>query len=181
MIRRHRRLLTPPSARPINGGMSYVADIDDDEMVWTNVLGAVRASLAEAGEPLSADDEVALAAEWRDFLHVLTPPPPPLEQRRITFAFNDLPRLDGHGITTVTRCVPFESLAMALIGADPDVVAHVMSGMAHRHCAMLRKLVAELTSAATEQTVAPARERIVAKILDLAAAGRIVISEGPDV
>lgn len=154
----------------------------DDGEALHRTAARLRQALAACGLPLSAEDQQVITAEGRAILASLTPAaPPPEPQPRMAFTFDDLPRIDGAGIQSLLRDLPFDILALALARATPRVERHFRRSMTQRRARILRDEATRLAEAATAEAIAAARERVVRAAIDLANVGQIVISVGCEV
>jgi len=131
-------------------------------------LSSLRSALAEAGEPLSPEDETAALSEGMAFLAALTPPAVAATDPAPPFGFNDLCRIDNIGVQVFVRSVPFEILALSLVGGPERIIHLFQHNLARRHAALLADDIAHLRETASLEAIAEARAHVVCTALRLA-------------
>ena len=97
--------------------------------------------------------------------------------KRQMFVFEDIVLLDDHSIQLVIRDIDMKDLALALKGANPDVVQKITNNMSTRASQNLKEDI-EFMGAVRLRDVEDAQQRIIKVIRRLEESGAIVISRG---
>lgn len=99
--------------------------------------------------------------------------------RALMFTFEDLAKLDGHGIQTLLRHIDGSKLGLALKGASPDLRELFFANMSERAAKILRDDM-EAMGPVRLRDVEEAQTMLVTTAKDLAARGEVFIADGKD-
>jgi flagellar motor switch protein FliG len=97
--------------------------------------------------------------------------------RALMFTFEDLAKLDGHGIQTLLRHIDGSKLGLALKGASPELRELFFSNMSEREAKILRDDM-EAMGPVRLRDVEEAQTVLVTTAKDLAARGEVFITDG---